>query len=91
MNHTKEDVTLLRNPDLWITGILSLIQWILLKLVLPIIVVWAAIYIAYQLFTAEGDETKMKKAWKSVAYSGIALVAIALSYAIVSVLSTLSL
>lgn len=71
-------------------GILSLIQSALLKVVLPVIVVWASLYIAYELFTAEGDESKMKKAWKSIAYTAIALIAIALSYAIVSIISGLS-
>jgi hypothetical protein len=42
------------------------------------------------LFTAEGDEAKMKKAWKSVAYSAIWLIAIALSYAFVWMISRLS-
>ncbi len=71
-------------------AILTIIQSFLLKVVLPIIVVWAALYIAYELFSAEGDESKMKKAWKSVAYSSIALIAIALSYALVSIISGLS-
>ncbi len=52
-------------------------------------VVWASLYIAYELFSAEGDETKMKKAWKSVAYTAIALIAIALSLALVSIIATL--
>lgn len=59
-------------------------------MVLPVVVVGASLYIAYELFTAEGDETKLKKAWKSVAYTAIALIAIALSYAIVSIISGLS-
>jgi hypothetical protein len=74
-----------------IIGALSLIQAILLKLVLPLVIVGASLYIAYQLFTAEGDETKLKKAWKSVAYSAVALVAIALSVAIVQIISQISL
>jgi hypothetical protein len=53
-------------------------------------VVGASLYIAYELFSAEGDETKLKKAWKSVAYTAIALISIALSYAIVSIISGLS-
>jgi hypothetical protein len=43
----------------------------LLKALLPVVLIGASIYIAYELFTAEGDEAKMKKAWKSVAYSAI--------------------
>jgi hypothetical protein len=77
----------------WVTliGVLTLIQWILLRAVLPIIVVWTALYIAYHLLTAEGDETRMKQAWKSLAYSAIALVIVALSYAMISILSTIKL
>lgn len=70
--------------------LLTILQVILLKVVLPVVVVGASLYIAYELFTAEGDETKLKKAWKSVAYTAIALIAIALSYAIVSIISGLS-
>ena len=71
-------------------SLLTLIQSFLLKVVLPIVVIGASLYIAYELFTAEGDETKMKRAWKSVAYSAIGLIAIALSYAIVNIISRLS-
>ena len=70
--------------------ILTLIQSILLKVVLPVIVVGASLYIAYELFTADGDEAKLKKAWKSIAYTAIALISIALSYALVSIVSGLS-
>ena len=80
-------------PSDSVTGpvvILTLIQSILLKVVLPVIVVWASLYIAYELFTADGDESKLKKAWKSIAYTAIALISIALSYALVSIVSGLS-
>lgn len=70
--------------------ILTLIQSILLKVALPVIVVGASLYIAYELFTADGDEAKLKKAWKSIAYTAIALISIALSYALVSIVSGLS-
>jgi uncharacterized membrane-anchored protein len=70
--------------------ILTLIQSVLLKVMLPVIVIGASIYIAYELFTAEGDESKMKKAWKSIVYTVVALVAIALSYGLVSIISRLS-
>lgn len=73
-----------------IIGVLSLIQSILLKVILPIVVIWASLYIAYELFTAEWDETKMKKAWKSVTFAAVGLICIAVSYAFVEVLSTLS-
>lgn len=71
-------------------NILSLVQSFLLRVVVPVIVVGAALYIAYELFTADGDESKMKKAWKSVQYTAIALIAIAVSYAFVSIVSRLS-
>lgn len=70
--------------------ILSLVQEILLKVALPIIVVGSALYIAYQLVTAEGDEARMKQAWKSLAFSAIALVIVALSYAMISIFSNIS-
>jgi uncharacterized membrane-anchored protein len=54
------------------------------------VVVGASLYIAYELFTAEGDESKMKKAWKSIAYTAVALISIALSYGLVSIVSRLS-
>lgn len=57
---------------------------------MPIVVVGAGLYIAYQLFTAEGDETKLKRAWKSIAYTAIALIAIAVSYAFVSIVARIS-
>lgn len=91
MSHGAPEGTILTDTSLGIVGLLSLAQSILLKVVLPIVLVGSALYIAYQLFTAEGDETKMKKAGKSIAYSAVALVVIALSYAIVYTLSTLSL
>ena len=71
-------------------SILTLVQSILVKVVLPVIVIGTSLYIAYELFTAEGDETKLKKAWKSVAYTAIALIAVALSYALVSIISRIS-
>lgn len=52
-----------------VIGILTFIQAFLLKVVVPLIVVGTALYIAYELFTAQGDDTKMKKAWKSIAYA----------------------
>ena len=62
-----------------------------MKVVLPIVVVGGSLYIAYELFTADGDETKMKRAWKSVTFTAIGLVCIAVSYAFVSVVSRISL
>lgn len=62
-----------------------------MKVLLPIVVVGGSLYVAYELFTADGDETKMKRAWKSVAFTAVGLVSIAVSYAFVSVLSRISL
>lgn len=76
---------------LTLTGVLSLIQSILLKVALPIVIIGGSLYIAYELFTAEGDETKMKRAWKSLTFSAIGLICIAVSYAFVTVISGLSL
>jgi hypothetical protein len=77
-------------PDISLIDLLSIIQKLLLKGILPIIVVWTTLYIAYQLFTADGDETRLKQAWKSLTYGSIALVIIALSYTFVAILSNLS-
>jgi len=71
-------------------SLLSLIQSILLKWVLPVVTIGASIWIAYVLLTAEGDESKMKKAWKSIVYTAIALISIALSYGVVSIVSRLN-
>lgn len=79
------------NNDGTLIGLVVIAQSILLKIVLPVVVIGASIYIAYELFTAEGDESKLKKAWKSVAYTAVALIAIALSYAIVSIVSRITL
>lgn len=72
-------------------GIAVLIQSILLKGVLPIVVIGVFLYAAYELFTAEWDEAKMKKAWKTFTFSGIALVIIALAYVMVAVIPQISL
>ena len=83
--------TILNDDSLELIGILTIIQWVLLKVVLPIVVIGGSLYIAYELFTAEGDETKMKRAWKSVTFTAIGIVCIAVSYAFVSVVSRISL
>ncbi|MBP9779442.1 hypothetical protein KBD33_02330 [Candidatus Gracilibacteria bacterium] len=77
-------------PNISLIDLLSIIQKLLLKGILPIIVVGTTLYIAYQLFTADGDETRLKQAWKSLTYGAIALVIIALSYTFVAILSNLS-
>lgn len=72
--------SILKSDGISIIALLTLAQSVLLKLVLPITIVGGSLYIAYQLFTADGDESQMKKAWKSIGYTAIALIAIALSY-----------
>ena len=84
------DGSILTSNGITLIKVLTLVQSVLLKVVLPIVVVGASLYIAYELFTAEGDESRMKKAWKSVAYSAVALISIALSYGLVSIVSRLS-
>jgi ABC-type spermidine/putrescine transport system permease subunit II len=78
------------SSSLTLVWVLTLIQAILLKLVMPVIVIWASLYIAYELLTAEWDETKMKKAWKSLTFSSIALVIVAVSYALVAIISRIA-
>jgi len=58
---------------------------------MPVIIIGVSLYIAYQLFTADGDETQMKKAWKSLTFSSIALVVVAVSYALVAIISRIAL
>lgn len=69
---------------------MTIIQKVLLQLVLPIVAVGCGLYIAYTLFTADGDESKMSAAWKAILYSIIAIVSIGLSALIVSVISRLN-
>lgn len=73
-----------------ITGVLMLIQNILITVVLPLVVIGSAFYIALLLFTAQGDETQMKQAWKAIAYTASALIAIALAYAGVALVAQLN-
>lgn len=70
-----------------LVDVLIFIQNVLLKLVLPLVAVGSALYIAYLLFNAEGDESKMKQAWTAVVYAIIAMVAIMLSSLIIGLIS----
>ncbi len=74
-----------------VESLLSFIQEFLLYTVLPVVVVGSALWIAYELFTADGDKAKMKQAWTGVVYSIVAIIFILLSYAIISIISTLQL
>lgn len=78
------------SPEEGVMSILTSIQDILLMVVLPLVVIGAALYIATLLFTAQGDETQMKQAWKALAYTAGALMAIALAYVAVSLISNLN-
>lgn len=70
-----------------LVDVLIFVQNVLLKLVLPLVAVGSALYIAYLLFNAEGDESKMKQAWTAVVYAIIAMVAIMLSSLIIGLIS----
>lgn len=74
-----------------IIGTLTFVQSVLLKLVLPLVLVGSMLYIAYELFTAEGDEGKMKKAWSAVTYAVVAIVSIMLSSLIIGMVAGISL
>lgn len=87
-----DDYGLFKSPERnGLIDLLSFVQSVLVKVVLPLVVVGAFLYIAYELLTAEGNEEKMKKAWKAVTFSALGLVMIALSYAVVAIVSRLSL
>ena len=70
---------------------LGFVESFLLKVVLPLVVIGTFLYVAYELLTAEGNEEKMKKAWKSVTFSVIGIIVITLAYAIIAMASRLSL
>lgn len=72
-------------------SLLQLVQKILLQFVLPVVAIGSGLYIAYMLFTAEGDPSKLKQAWLAVTYGIVAIIAIALSAFVVTLISRLSL
>lgn len=72
-----------------INEIFIMIQNILLTVVLPLVVIGAGLYIAYLLFSAEGDENRMKQAWKALTFTAVALLLIALAYVMVALISGL--
>jgi hypothetical protein len=51
--------------------VLTFVEQMLLKVVLPLVIIGTALYIAYELFLAEGSEEKLKKAWKSITFGSI--------------------
>lgn len=70
-----------------LVGFLTIIQKVLLKLILPVVAVGCGLYIAYELFTADGDESKMSQAWKAILYSVVAIISIGLSALIVGIIA----
>lgn len=90
-NIPKESISLPSEASDGIVGVLIFVQEVLLKVVLPIVAVGSMIYIAYELFTADGDSAKMKQAWSAVTYSIIALVTIMLSWVVVGMIAGLKL
>ncbi len=73
-----------------LVSLLSRIESILLYAVTPIVAIGLGLYIAYELFTADGDESANKKAWKSLTYGAIGLIAIALAYVMIRIVLSLS-
>lgn len=79
--------------NLWgftLVGILTRLESILLNAVTPIVAIGLGLYIAYELFTADGDESANKKAWKALTYGAIGLIAIALSYVMIRIILSVS-
>lgn len=70
---------------------LALIEAFLLKVVLPLVIIGTALYVAYKLFLAEGNEEENKKAWKAVTYATIGVVSIMIAYAVIAIVQRLSL
>jgi uncharacterized membrane protein (Fun14 family) len=76
--------------DVGLLEVLTFIEGFLLKVILPVVIVGSGLYIAYQLLTAEWNEEKNKKAWKSLTFSFIGVISIALAYAIIAIVARLS-
>lgn len=75
----------------WLIKILEFIESFLLKVALPVVAVGTSFYIAYELFTAEWDSSKMQRAWKAVVYSIVAIVSILLSSLVINLISNINL
>ncbi len=76
--------------DWGIVWLLAYIEEFILQVVLPLGVVWVWLYVWYHLVTANGDEENMKKAFKSLTYGSIGLIATTCAYAFVYILGRLS-
>ncbi len=82
---------IIKDPESFtLIRILSYGEEILIKVVLPLVVIGVSLYVAYELLTAEGDEAKMKKAWKTVSFSAIGLITVGLAYVVISIISNIS-
>lgn len=75
----------------WLIELLGKAEEFLLKVALPLVIIGTALYIAYELFLAEWNEEKVKKAWKSLTYWAIGAICIAFGYAVISLVSRFSL
>ena len=87
---TKESIDIPVDGKNAVIHFLAFIQKILLQVILPLVAVGCGLSIAYDLFTADGDETKMKQAWTAVLYSIIAIITIMLSAFVISLISRLN-
>lgn len=75
----------------WFLQLLIFVQEFLLKVALPVVAVGVSIFVAYELFTAEGDESKMKRAWMTIVYWIIAIASILLSSLVINIISNINL
>lgn len=83
--------SILKNASGWtFYDVLAFIEWFLLKVVLPIVIVGAFLYVSYKLFLAEGNEEENKKAWKAVTYASIGVISIMIAYALIAIVSRVS-
>lgn len=86
------DNSILKNVSGWsFYDALAFVEGFLLKVVLPLVIIGTFLYVAYKLFVAEGNEEENKKAWKAVTYASIGVISIMLAYAIIAIVSRLSL
>lgn len=84
--------SILKNASWWtFLDFLAFIEAFLLKVVLPLVIIGTFLYVAYKLFLAEGNEEENKKAWKAVTYASIGVISIMLAYAVIAIVSRLSL
>jgi Type IV secretion system pilin len=83
--------SILKNASGWtFYDVLALIEGFLLKVALPLVIVGTFLYVAYKLFLAEGNEEENKKAWKAVTYASIGIISIMVAYAVIAIVSRVS-